>query len=325
MATMGKRLYKSHPSHLSVTRPQTRHSSSHVDRSPVGASLSFFCDSTTAIYLRTLLESARSHRPQDHSPSPNSTRRPYVCPPLWVHRPSVPQHWDLASGDKHPDISEEDGYVLSANGEGTTPGAFVPCEPLSAVRRARPGRLRIKPWILHRRRVSGIATSSPTSQTVSSVLSPETYWPLRPSRPLDQSLNDQFLPQPSSGLRIYDRLPPTPATPNTDFKNLFNSLRQRDALAHSAAKASPHEAPPYLPISPSSSPAVSRTPSSLRQQRPVLYVQTISPVGTSAPPSTPSLPSHCPSAAPFRPSGRLPKRSPLPVWPAEHYPRAVVV
>jgi len=277
--------------HLSVTRPQTRHSSSHVDRSRLGTFLSFFCDvwRTHVAGLRALAHTA----PQDCSPSPNTTRRPYVCPPLWVHRPSVPQHWDLATGDKHIDISEEDGYVLSANGEGPTQGAIVPCEPLSAIRRARPGRLRInKPWILHRRRVSGITTSSPTNQS------------------------------PSSGLRICDRLSNTPATPNTDFKNLFNSLRQRDALAHSAAK----EAPSHTATSPYSSPAMSRTPSSLRQQqRPVLYVQTSSPVGTSAPPSTPALPSPCPSAAPFRPSGRLPKRSPLPVWPAEHYPRAVVV
>jgi hypothetical protein len=109
---------------------------------------------------------------------------------------------------------------------------------------------------------------------------------------------------------------------------LFNNLRQRDALVHSAARASPHEAPSCPAISPSSSPAVSRTPSSLRQQqqqRPVLYVQTSSPVGTSAPPSTPALSSPCPNVAPFRPSGRLPKRSPIPVWPAEYYPRAVAV
>ena len=33
---------KSHASHLSVTRPQTRHSSSHVDRSRLGTPLSFF-------------------------------------------------------------------------------------------------------------------------------------------------------------------------------------------------------------------------------------------------------------------------------------------
>jgi hypothetical protein len=80
-----------------------------------------------------------------------------------------------------------------------------------------------------------------------------------------------------------------------------------------------------LPISPSLSPAASYTSSPSRQQRPVLYVQTSSPVGTSAPPPTPALPSPCPSASQFRPSGRLPKRPPLPVWSAEYYPRAVVV
>ena len=288
---------------------------------PESVRLSPFCSATyrsdlSAHVPPTVTRSLAHAVPQDA----DTTRRPYVCPPLWVHRPLVPQHWDLASGDKHLDINEEDGYVLSTNGEGSTSGAFVPCEPLSAVRRARAGRLRIKSWILHRRRVSGITTtSSPTSQGVSSVPSHLSH------RSVSQINKHQFpfpQPQPSSGFRIYDRLPPTPATPNTDFKNLFNSLRQRDALAHSAAKVSPHQAPSHPPIS---SPAVSRTPSSPRQQRPVLYVQTSSPVGTSAPPSTPALPSPCPSAAPFRPSGRLPKRSPLPVWPAEHYPRAVVV
>ena len=146
--------------------------------------------STTSAHVAGLRALARSHRStQDCSPSPNTTRRPYVCPPLWVHRPSVPQHWDLASGDKHLDISEEDGYVLSANGEleGPTLGAIVPCEPLSAVRRARPGRLRIKPWILHRRRVSGITTSSPTNQTVSSVLSLLRL--ISPLPPIDQSIS----------------------------------------------------------------------------------------------------------------------------------------
>jgi hypothetical protein len=144
--------------------------------------------------------------------------------------------------------------------------------------------------------------------------------------PLLSSINRTLPSQRASDFRIYDRLPPTPATPNTDFKNLFNSLRQRDAFPLHTAKVVPSEVPSVsLPISPPPSPAVSRTSSSSRQQRPVLFVQTSSPVGTSAPPSTPVLPSPCPSASQLRPSGRLPKRPPLPVWSAEHYPRAVVV
>jgi len=224
----------------------------------------------------------------------DSTRRPYIRPvAVWVDCSPVPQHWDLLTSEiKDLDISQEDGYVLSANGEGSTSGVFVPCEPLSSIRRARPGRLRIKPLVLHRRRVVGITTSpiSPTS---------------------------------SSGLRIRGRLPPTPSTPNTDFRNLFNSLRQRDA--HPVAKVAPTEVSPTLLISPPASPAVLRTPPFVRQQRPVLHVQTSSPVGTSAPPPTPSVPSPSPSPSQFRPSGRLPKRSILPVWPAEYYPRAVVI
>jgi hypothetical protein len=244
-----------------------------------------------------------------------STRRPYIRPAaVWVDCSPVPQHWDpLTSEIKDLDISEEDGYILSANGEGSTSGVFVPCEPLSAIRRARPGRLRIRPLVLHRRRVVGI-TTSPISPTVSTSL-PPSYNTTNPRRTTS--------PQSSSGVRIRGRLPPTPSTPNTDFKNLFNSLRQRDA--HHAAKVAPAEVSPTLLISPPASPAVSRTPPSLRQQRPVLHVQTSSPVGTSAPPPTPSLPSPSPSPSQFRPSGRLPKRPALPVWPAEYYPRAVVV
>ena len=112
--------------------------------------------------------------------SPSATRRPYICPPLWVNCTPVPQHWDISSGDNHLDIDEEDGYVLSANGEGSTCGAFVACEPLTAVRRARPGRLRIKPWILHRRRISPTATT--VSFLQSPLLSPATD---QSSQPID--------------------------------------------------------------------------------------------------------------------------------------------
>ena len=222
--------------------------------------------------------------PQDCSPSPNTTRRPYVCPPLWVHRPSVPQHWDLASGDKHLDISEEDGYVLSANGEGPTQGAVVPCEPLSAVRRARPGRLRInKPWILHRRRVSGITTSSPTNQIVSSVLSllrliippPSTYrsinlltinlspslppayasaiaFPTLPRRPTRTSRTCSIasvsaMPSPSPPQRRHHRTPPFHLT-------LHPRCRARPRLYASSSDPSstcrrvlPWERAPHLP------------------------------------------------------------------------------
>jgi len=213
---------------------------------------------------------------------------------LWVDRPPAPQHWDLAAGDSDLDISEEDGYILVANGEGSASGVFVRCEPLSAVRRARPGRLRIKPCVLHRRRVLAI-TTSPTCPTA------------------------------SSGFHLRDCLLPTPSTPNTDFKNLYNSLRQRDALP--SVKAASSEAPSALPlITPSVSPVVSRTPSSsLRQQRPVLHVQTTSPVGTSPPPPTPALATPSPTTSQFRSSARLPKRPALPVWPAEYYSRAVAV
>jgi hypothetical protein len=322
MATCANRRTISHASHRSVTRPQTTQSSSHVDRSRVGASLALSATYNSPIdgcaaHMPHLTRDSCIARIALQECSPSTTRRPYVCPPLWgVNCTPVPQHWDLSSGDNQLDIDEEDGYILSANGEGLTCGAFVPCEPLTAVRRARPGRLRIKPWILHRRRIS------PTATTVSSLPSPLL------SPPTDQSsqLNQSITSQPSSGYRFYDRLPPTLATPNTDFKNLFSSLRQHDALPLHAAKAAPPEVPSVsLPISPSLSPVASPTSSSSRQQRPVLYVQTSSPVGTSAPPSTPALPSPCPSASQFRPSGRLPKRPPLPVWSAEYYPRAVVV
>jgi hypothetical protein len=107
-------------------------------------------------------------------------RRQYIRPALRIDCPPstpTPKHWDLASRVSNLDVTEEDGYVLSAIGEEFTSGVFVPCEPLSAVRRARPGpvRLRIKPTILHRRRISGIATS-PISPTAVSASSPSLHF-----------------------------------------------------------------------------------------------------------------------------------------------------
>ena len=110
----------------------------------------------------------QNQEPHSHSPA----RRQYIRPALRIDCPPStttpkPKHWDLASRVSNLDVKEEDGYVLSANGEEYTSGVFVPCEPLSAISRARPGprRLRIKPMVLHRRRISGITTSpiSPTS------------------------------------------------------------------------------------------------------------------------------------------------------------------
>lgn len=113
---------------------------------------------------------------QEHAHHSSPARRQYTRPALRIDCPpsttttATPKHWDLASRVSNLDVREEDGYVLSANGEGSTSGVFVPCEPLSAVRRAaRPARLlRIK--ALHRRRISGITTSpiSPTSVSTSS-------------------------------------------------------------------------------------------------------------------------------------------------------------
>ena len=113
-----------------------------------------------------------NNQDQEHqSPARRQYIRPAAlridCPPSTP----TPKHWDLASRVGNMDVREEDGYVLSANGEESTSGVFVPCEPLSAVRRARPGRLtgrlRIKPMVLHRRRVLGITTSPISPTTVS--------------------------------------------------------------------------------------------------------------------------------------------------------------
>ncbi|KAF8483692.1 hypothetical protein DFH94DRAFT_723554 [Russula ochroleuca] len=257
---------------------------------------------------------------QDQS---SPARRQYIRPALLlVDYSPTPRHWDLASRKSdHLDVSEEDGYILSANGEGSTSGVFVPCEPLSAVRRARAGRLRVKPTVLHRRRILLGITTSPISPTAAVSASSSSHLPT------NHSSQRSISAQPSSGFLLRDRLPPTPLTPNTDFKNLYDSLRKCDVLPAAKTAATPEvpPVPPTFPISPPVSPAVSAVSSSPRQQRPVLHVQTSSPVGTSAPPSTPALTSPSPSTFQFRPSGRLPKRPPLPVWPAEHYPRAVVV
>jgi hypothetical protein len=102
--------------------------------------------------------------PSQNQEHPSPVRRQYIRPALRIDCPPTPKHWDLASRVSNLDVREEDGYILSANGEESTSGAFVPCEPLSAIRRARPGRiLRIKPHVLHRRRISGITTSPAVS------------------------------------------------------------------------------------------------------------------------------------------------------------------
>jgi hypothetical protein len=286
---------------------------------------------------------APANQNQEHAHAHHSSpaRRQYIRPALALRidcPPATPKpkHWDLASRVSNLDVREEDGYVLSANGEGSTSGVFVPCEPLSAVRRAaRPRRLlHIKPMALHRRRVSGITTSPISPTAVSTYFSfsfslitniHSHYLPTYPSLFLNSI--DQFPLQQhsSSGILIRDCLPPTPLTPNTDFKNLYNNLRKCDVLPAAKTASSPGvPVPPAFPISPPVSPSASGSPSSPRQQRPVLHVQTSSPVGTSAPPPTPALTSPSPSTFQFRPSGRLPKRPPIPVWPTVCYPRAVV-
>ncbi|KAI0295272.1 hypothetical protein BC826DRAFT_968520 [Russula brevipes] len=181
----------------------------------------------------------------------DSTRRPYIRPAaVWVDCSPVPQHWDLLTSEiKDLDISEEDGYVLSANGEGSASGVFVPffLEP-----------------------------PDPRS--------PPSYY----------SLDAQH------GLQGPLQQPPA-------------------ARCNPAAKFAPAEVSPTLLISPPASPAVSRTPPFVRQQRPELHVQTSSPVGTSAPPYSIVALSQ-PSPSQFRPSGRLPKRSILPVGPPNIIP-----
>ncbi|KAI0295269.1 hypothetical protein BC826DRAFT_1185481 [Russula brevipes] len=224
----------------------------------------------------------------------DSTRRPYIRPAaVWVDCSPVPQHWDLLTSEiKDLDISEEDGYVLSANGEGSTSGVFVPCEPLSAIRRARPGRLRIKPLVLHRRRVVGI-TTSPISPTVSS-----------PSLPLPPitSLTLDIQPPPSlpraSGSAVASLLLPrrptrTSRTSSTASGSAMHTLRQKSRLQrchrpcsslrlpHPSCRARPL---PYASNGPCST--CRRAPPSARELRPLLH--------------------RCPLPAPVRPnSGRL--------------------
>ncbi|KAI0250061.1 hypothetical protein BJV78DRAFT_1283522 [Lactifluus subvellereus] len=232
----------------------------------------------------------------DLKSSSDVTRRPYLRPTLTINITPIPKHWDLTSRNINIDINEDDGYILSANGEGSASGVFIPCDTLSGISNARRGRLRIKSQMLYRRRVS----AKPTSPTLNVTCT-----------------------TPSSGLRFYDMLPSTPSKPSTDFKDLYNSLRQRDAALVASPTRKHKEAPDVFSVSPPLTPATSSPSSPPRQQRPVLHVKTSSPVGTSAPPPTPALSS--PSAPQFRPSGRLPKRPALPAWPTEHYPRAVVV
>ena len=135
-------------------------------RAPQAMSIQSIHSESSVSRTHVLVNGNHPPNQEHHSPA----RRQYIRPALLVDCPSTtPKHWDLASRVSNPDVREEDGYVLSANGEGSTSGVFVPCEPLSAVRRARQGRLRIKP-MLQRRRILGITTSriSPTAVSTSS-------------------------------------------------------------------------------------------------------------------------------------------------------------
>ncbi|KAI0262206.1 hypothetical protein BC834DRAFT_402269 [Gloeopeniophorella convolvens] len=260
--------------------------------------------------------STRSQPPSDIA------RHAYVRPELNLVITPVPTHWDVSSQkDTETDISADDGYVLSATGDASAAGYFLPCDALELrAPQARRTRLRIKPRALQRAAPSpGLASPSPTTPTA---------------------------------FRFRDTPPASPLSPDTDFRTFFDALRQRDGFAKLAASAGadvlppspPATPPPAEPASPASSTSDSPAAVSPRSARPVLRVQTTSPVGTSAPPPTPALPSpaptpsptsssSCPSspspsprAAQFRPSGRLPKRAPLPQWPEErYYPRAVAV
>ena len=133
------------------------------------------------------------------------TRRPYVRPELKINIAPTPKHWVLTSREAVLDINEDDGYVLSANGEGSGSGVFIPCDALSGISNARPGRPRAKPQILHRRRVSGIATSPTLSDTGSPTVS--LFTPPTPHRSLT-ILSPPSVPQhpPSaSHLALYSR------------------------------------------------------------------------------------------------------------------------
>jgi hypothetical protein len=109
--------------------------------------------------------------PSSQDAASDITRRPYVRPELKVNITPTPKHWILTSKEAELDINEDDGYVLSATGEGSESGVFIPCDALSGISVARPGRQRTKPQVLHRRRVSGIATSPTVSDTSSPTVS----------------------------------------------------------------------------------------------------------------------------------------------------------
>jgi hypothetical protein len=236
--------------------------------------------------------------------SPNTTRRPYVCPPLWVNCTPVPQHWDLSSGDNHLDIDEEDGYVLSANEEGLTCGAFVACEPLTAVRRARPGRLRIKPWILHRRRIS------PTATTVSFLLSPlpsplSTYRSVFSTNRLLLSLHP-ISASTIASLRLSRRPTRTSRTCSTASVNAIHSLStpQRQRLPRRHRSHYPSHLPFHLRCRARPLLRASSDPcSTCRRVRP--WGRAPRPLRQRYPPLVPALPSSgplggCLSAHPSR-------------------------
>ncbi|KAI0060595.1 hypothetical protein BV25DRAFT_1901029 [Artomyces pyxidatus] len=213
------------------------------------------------------------------------------------------------------DINADDGYILSDLSDSNIQDCLLPTPtPLFESTRSRRLRLKVKRPPMPRK-VSGPPLGS-ISPTCSGFRFPDLC-DISPKSPT--SAKAQFkaffdtirarelrkapaTPTPASKLPVSTRPAPPPTTP----------LRQQPA------PSTPHQPP--TPVTPPSKRPVLRVQTKTTPQPPM--ESPILLVTRSAQPSP-----RTPDAGRFRPSGRLPKRSPIPIWPEEYYssPHAIAI
>ncbi|KAI0048857.1 hypothetical protein FA95DRAFT_1678063 [Auriscalpium vulgare] len=130
------------------------------------------------------------------------------------------------------------------------------------------------------------------------------------------------LAAPPSSPATPTRLPASPATPSTPRPASALPAKSTPRLITSSSDII--LTPTQVIISPSTPRALTRPALRVITDSVVQAIADASPVSSASPsPRTPNSPAR--KEAPFRPSGRLPKRSPIPIWPEEYYSHSVAV